>query len=84
VISTSFLPCGPENQFINIAKSVYTDTRNNDIGVYICSKNCDYIYSILDCGWPNEVRKCEMCGKKKGGAEHKLVSTDKGARRLIS
>jgi hypothetical protein len=53
VISESFLPCGPENPFITIAQMVYKGTRLNDIGVYICSKDCDYIYDIGPCGWPN-------------------------------
>ena len=52
------MPCGPENPYINIAKIVYGDTRNNNIGVYICCEGCDFVYSHLGCGWPSEAREC--------------------------
>lgn len=64
---------------------MYADTRNNNIGVYICCEGCDFVYSHLGCGWPSESRDCEMCGKPIGsGGGHKLVRADKGAKRLIS
>lgn len=50
-------------------------TRNNNIGVYICSGTCDYIYSHEDCGWPAATYPCPMCGEQIGckpGKSHTL------------
>lgn len=79
------MPCGPENPFISIAKIIYNDTRNNNIGIYICGNDCDFTYSHLNCGWPSESKDCLMCGKKIGsGGGHKIVRMDEGARRIMS
>jgi hypothetical protein len=61
-------------------------TRNNNIGVYICSSECDYIYSHENCGWPSEQTDCPLCGEKIGskGRSHTLSRDDKGARRLMT
>jgi len=82
-----FFPCGPENPFINIAQTVYELTRNNDIGVYLCSADCDVLYCHQNCGWPNETNKCPVCGEHIGckpGKGHTIVKDEKGARRLMS
>ena len=60
-MNQSFIPSGVENPYISIAKGVEVETRNNNIGIYICSNECDYIYCHADCGWPNEARPCPMC-----------------------
>ena len=43
-MNQSFIPSGVENPYISIAKGVEVETRNNNIGIYICSNECDYIY----------------------------------------
>lgn len=79
------MPCGIENVYISIAKMAEADTRNSNIGVYICSNNCDYIYTHLNCGWPNQSKPCEMCGEVIGsGGGHKISRADKGGRRIMS
>ncbi len=82
-----FFPCGPENNFINIAQTVSMLTRNNDIGVYLCSSNCDYIYSHLNCGWPAEASTCQICKQPIGcipGRSHTINRSEQGARRITS
>lgn len=37
---------------IENAKSCYTRKLPSSPGIYICSRNCDYIYEILNCGRP--------------------------------
>jgi len=61
-------------------------TRNNDVGVYICCTECDYIYLHQNCGWPNEQIDCPICGEKIGAgiSSHTLSRNDKGARRLMT
>lgn len=60
-------------------------TRNNNIGVYLCCSDCDYIYTHEDCGWPNQQSECPMCGQKIGRKDksHSLARDDKGARRIM-
>ena len=73
-MKNSFLPCGPENPYISIAKSIYAETFNNNIGVYICGNNCDYMYCHMNCGWPSDKMDCPMCKQKIGSAGgHKLA-----------
>jgi hypothetical protein len=87
VFDRQFFPCGPESPFINIALSQYELTRNNDIGVYLCSGKCDVLYSHANCGWPNQTSKCQVCGQDIGckpNRGHTICRDEEGARRVMS
>jgi hypothetical protein len=62
-------------------------SRNNDIGIYICSSTCDALYCHQNCGWPRETTKCPICGQDIGckpGKSHTIVKEELGARRIMS
>jgi hypothetical protein len=51
------VPCGPENLFVALANGLVGETKNNNVGIYICDGKCDFMFSLLDCGWPGLTTK---------------------------
>ena len=45
LVKEQFSLSGPDNPFISNAINTLSSTRNNNIGVYICCNDCDYIYT---------------------------------------
>lgn len=50
------------------------NTKKEKEGVYVC--DCGFIYTILPCGYPIEIKKCEICKNQIGGLEHKIVKRE--------
>lgn len=40
------------------------------MGVYKCSKECDYVYTHLGCGYPAQRFVCKVCKKPSGGSHN--------------
>lgn len=58
-------------------------TLPNNVGVYICSKKCDFLYTLEGCGWPSEKGKCRFCDSDISGGGHQLLRyQEEGARRI--
>lgn len=63
-------------------------TRSLNLGIYMCSNECETIYCIENCGWPNEKTKCKVCqkdiGNDPGKGGHILARQNEGGRRVMS
>lgn len=79
-----FIIAGLDNPYVELGLKVREECRYR--GVYICSNECDYMYTIENCGWPRESKNCPCCSENIGNAVNSLMHTlarvDKGARRL--
>lgn len=79
-LNEQFLLTGKDNPFRSIIENISAVTPK--VAFYICSKSCDFVYTVEGCGWPAVPGKCNFCDSQISGGGHQLVRWNEGARRL--
>ncbi len=70
-MNNRYIVCGVESPYRTTIDNTLK-FNGRDVGVYKCSKDCDYIFTHLGCGYTAQKFNCIVCKQPSGGS-HSLL-----------